>query len=555
MSSSSEMTTHLASTQNGVAEPTAHEIAVAEVNAIVHAVKVAVGVPTQMAAENASLVAAKSGAPQSSQVATEGPTPETTPETTPPLCKKAVLPNPQTGAGNARKSEKQRAKRRRQRVKKAKKLARIEAAYSRAPSCEPNTTLDTVREKAPKEKAPKEKAVSKSLETTKVPTQKRQTVSKLAKPEIEVQDQAEEMFDFEVNQKDIPFIDDWEKFVDDEEDTPSTHHSKEGPACEKDIPICLSPKEKTSESFTDLAAVALKEKEVTPSLEREETTSSSPIELPGAPLMEQEVTPTLEQEKSTTTSPIELLGAPWLREDDELSIDLEAEPASTLEQEKSTSTSPIELLGAPWLREDDELRIDLEAEPECEDDAFASLAISLPSTRIDVDSLSLDLLLPEARWKDAEEELSADDEVVEAEDQAKETSASLGGRNNGPGRTDGPNGSDGSDGSDETDGSFHESHNSPDPEPPKKKVRFTFAGLSPFSPREPRKLRRRKKSPSTARLLARGVKMLAHKIKNKVRRFARAVWKLGGEDTEETLDKEPSRLRKWKTILSLLVSK
>ena len=518
MSSSSEMTTHLASTQNGVAEPTAHEIAVAEVNAIVHAVKVAVGVPTQMAAENASLVAAKSGSPQSSQVATEGPTPETTPETTPPLCKKAVLPNPQTGAGNARKSEKQRAKRRRQRVKKAKKLARIEAAYSRAPSCEPNTTLDTVREKAPKEKAPKEKAVSKSLETTKVPTQKRQTVSKLAKPEIEVQDQAEEMFDFEVNQKDIPFIDDWEKFVDDEEDTPSTHHSKEGPACEKDIPICLSPKEKTSESFTDLAAVALKEKEVTPSLEREETTSSSPIELPGAPLMEQEVTPTLEQEKSTTTSPIELLGAPWFREDDELSIDLEAEP-------------------------------------ECEDDAFASLAISLPSTRIDVDSLSLDLLLPEARWKDAEEELSADDEVVEAEDQAKETSASLGGRNNGPGRTDGPNGSDGSDGSDETDGSFHESHNSPDPEPPKKKVRFTFAGLSPFSPREPRKLRRRKKSPSTARLLARGVKMLAHKIKNKVRRFARAVWKLGGEDTEETLDKEPSRLRKWKTILSLLVSK
>ena len=545
MSSSSEMTTHLASTQNGVVEPTAHEIAVAEVNAIVHAVKAAVGIPTQMAAGKASQMAAKSGSPQSSQVATEGPTPETTPETTPPLCKKAALSNAQTGGGNARKSEKQRAKRRRQRVKKAKKLARIEAAYSRAPSCEPNTTLDTAKEKEPKEKAPKEKAVSKSLETTKVPTQKRQTVSKLAKPVIEVQDQAEEMFDFEVNQKDIPFIDDWEKFVDDEEeDIPSTHHSKEGPACEEDIPICLTTKEKASDNSTDLAAVPLKEKEVTPSPEQEESTSSSPIVLPGAPLMEKEVTPSFEQE--TTSSPIELPGAPPL---------MEQEVTPSLEQDKSTSTSPIELLGAPWLREDDELSIDLEAEPECEDDAFASLAISLPSTKIDVDSLSLDLLLPEAHWKDAEEELSADDEVVEAEDQAKETSGSLGGRGNGPDRTDGPDGSDGSDGSDESDGSFHESHNSPDPEPPKKKVRFTFAGLSPFSPREPRKLRRRKKSPSTARLLARGMRMLAHKIKNKVRRFARAVWKLGREDTEETLDKEPSRLRKWKTILSLLVSK
>ncbi len=103
-----------------------------------------------------------------------------------------------------------------------------------------------------------------------------------------------------------------------------------------------------------------------------------------------------------------------------------------------------------------------------------------------------------------------------------------GGRNNGPGRTDGPNGSDGSDGSDETDGSFHESHNSPDPEPPKKKsgshslvsVHFLSLGTqeASFRPEE---------ESSTARLLARGVKMLAHKIKNKVRRFARAVWKLG----------------------------
>lgn len=491
LNSSTEMTTHVDSIQNG-AEPTAHEIAVAEVNAIVDAVKAAVEISTEMAAEKESQMVAKSGSPLSCHVATEGPTPETTPETTPPLRKNAALPNAQTGTGSPKKAEKQRAKRRRQRVKQAKKLARIDAAYSRAPSCEPMKTLETA-----KEKASKEKAAPKSLERTEVPTQKKKAILKLAKPKIDVQDQAEEMFDFEVNKKDIPFIDDWEKFVDDE-DIPSIHHSKSDPAFDEESPISLPPDEKIINS-TDLAA---------------------------APLKEEEEATSLEQKMQEVTS------------------------------QERTSSNPIALAVASLTEKDEALSLEQGEVAESEIDAFTILAISLPSTRIDVASISPDLLLAEAHWKDAEEELSANDEVAETEDQAKETFVSLGGRDDGPDRTDGPGGSDGSDGSDESDGSFHESHNSPDPEPPKKKVRFTFAGLSPFSPREPRKLRRRKKGPSMARLMARGIKRIAHKIKNKVRRFARAVWKLGrNEDPEESLEKEPSRLRKWKTILSLLVSK
>ena len=80
-----------------------------------------------------------------------------------------------------------------------------------------------------KESPPKEKIATKGLEKTKVPTQKK-AASKWIKPqpEAKVQDHAEEMFDFEVNQKDIPFIDDWENFVDDE-DILSSNHSKAGP--------------------------------------------------------------------------------------------------------------------------------------------------------------------------------------------------------------------------------------------------------------------------------------------------------------------------------------
>lgn len=498
MGSSTEMTAHFASNQVGAADPAAQAIAVAEVNAIVHAVKAAVGYPTQKAAGKAPQMVAKSGSPQSSQVATEGPTPETTPETTPPLCKKAAPSKPQTGAGDSKKADKQRAKRRRQRVKKAKKLARIEAAYTKAPSCEPTTTLNNV-----KESPPKEKIATKGLEKTKVPTQKK-AASKWIKPqpEAKVQDHAEEMFDFEVNQKDIPFIDDWENFVDDE-DILSSNHSKAGPVFVEEIPICLTPKAQTSDDATDTAAAALQGKEDTPSLKED--------------------TPSLKEE------------------------------TPSLKEEEQASSNPIAMSVDPLAQKDEALSMEQEEVPQSENGAV-TLAISLPSAKIDVASLSLDMLLPEARWEDAEEYHSANDVVVETEDPAQDTSASLGEKDDGPDRTDGPGGSDGSDGSDDSDGSFHESHNSPDPEKPKKKVRFTFAGLSPFSPKEHKKLRRRKKSPSTARLLARGIKVVARKIKNKFRRGIRAVWMLGREEPEETLDKEPSRLRKWKTILCLLLS-
>ncbi len=83
-----------------------------------------------------------------------------------------------------------------------------------------------------------------------------------------------------------------------------------------------------------------------------------------------------------------------------------------------------------------------------------------------------------ARWKDAEEELSADDEFVEAEDQAWKLPLLWGGRTTTV--IDGPNGSDIR--TDQT----KQMALSREPQFARpnhlRKSQFTFAGLSPFSP-------------------------------------------------------------------------
>lgn len=177
-------------------------------------------------------------------------TPETTPETSPRALAKVPFEEPANKAsgepksrprsvsqGTSRNAQKQRNKRRRQRAHSRGKWARVEGAYGSQPQVTQAARTEAVELAEIVEKVVVPVAAAKATRATQpTKTTKRRGAAALMPQVTQDPEQLEECFDFEVNPKDVPFIDDWENYVEAEgaeaeEATPSCPTSASSVAC------------------------------------------------------------------------------------------------------------------------------------------------------------------------------------------------------------------------------------------------------------------------------------------------------------------------------------
>lgn len=388
-------------------------------------------------------------------------TPATTPETTPPVVSKPTTGTKASGKqssqprpaplGSSRNAEKQRKKRRRQRAQSQGKWNRMLGVLEAQK--EPRVGI-SVPSAHVMDRKPEQKTVVVNVEAPKA-AEKATRVTKRAifpveKPEVTPEDQPEELFDFEVNPKDVPFIDEWENFMDEEaeaeEATAGSHMN------------APTIKNKEDSSVVHLVAISL------------------PAE---TPLIEVEVI--IDTQRAG------------------------AEEAAAL----SSATSPEEN-GDDASLSDDSTKCDATEKVTAADGAPSDSEGSGSDSDNHHEKYDDDGSINDSKEEDKNKE-PAEDDVPLAEEPQEDAAKGV------------------------------------------KRVRFNFAGLSPFSPKNG-KLRRRKHI-SRARRAGHKMRAVARMIKHDTRRLFRAVFPRREKVAESPPAEMTSHFTKFKSIVRLLLSK